>query len=86
MIDKFQLHMEPIITEQSTITFEKRDAAIGQAQAIIDLMTTLGIDNAKTYKDVLVEILTEALPMTGSKIRDWHIHPTAQEGDDVSEF
>ncbi len=86
LIDKFQLHMEPIITEQSTITFEKRDAAISQAQAIIDLMTTLGIDNAKTYKDALVEILTEVLPMTGSKIRDWHIHPEAGEGDDVSEF
>ena len=85
LADKFQLHMEPIITQQSTITFEKRDAAIGQASAIVDLMKTLGIDNADSYKNTLVEILTEVLPMTGSHIRDWHIHPEP-EGDGADEF
>lgn len=72
-IGTYDLHMSEIITEQSTITFEKRDAAIGQAQNIVDLMRTMGIQDASSYKSVLTEILTEVLPVTGSDVSHWNV-------------
>lgn len=69
--DRYILHMSDIITEQSTITFEKRDAAIGQASNIVQLMKDIGIKDDQAYHDVLTEILTEVLPMTGSDVRTW---------------
>ena len=85
-VDKFQLHMQPIVTQQSTITFEKRDAAISQASQIVDLMKSLGIDNAEDYKSALTEILMEALPMTSSKVDSWGVHPKEEGEGDLDEF
>lgn len=79
-IDKFTLHMNPIITTQSTIQFDKRDAAMGQAQSLIDLLKNIGVTDVKDYKDGLVEILTEVFPQMGAKIRNWDIDVTVDEG------
>lgn len=81
-VDKFQLHMQPIITQQSTITFEKRDAAINQASAIVDLMKSLGVDNADVYKDAIVEILSEVLPKLGGNANEWSINPVQEDSDE----
>lgn len=84
-VDKFILHMQPIITQQSTITFDKRDAALSQASAIVEMMKSLGVDNADDYKKALTEILMEVLPMTGSDVNSWGIHPV-EEGGETDEF
>ena len=79
-VDKFTLHMQPIITTQSTVQFEKRDAAIGQAQQIVELLKNLGIDKEDNYSEALTEILTEVLPQTGAKIVNWDMN-LDQEGE-----
>lgn len=85
-VDKFELHMSEIVTTQSTITFEKRDAAISQAQQIVDLMKNCGIDNANDYKGVLTEILTEVLPQTGSKVNQWDVDIKPEGGEEGASF
>ena len=72
-IGKFELHMNPIITTQSTVQFEKRDQAIGQAQQIVALMESLGIKDSEKYKKSLAEILTEVLPITGAESMEWPV-------------
>lgn len=72
-VDTFDLHMQPIITTQSTIQFEKRDAAVSQAQALVDLLKGLGIAETSPYLDALTEILTEVFPQTGSKVMEWNV-------------
>lgn len=72
-IGKFELHMNPIITTQSTVQFEKRDQAIGQAQQIVALMESLGIKDSEKYKTSLSEILTEVLPITGAESMEWPV-------------
>lgn len=78
--------MSEIVTTQSTITFEKRDAAISQAQQIVDLMKNCGIENADDYKGVLTEILTEVLPQTGSKVNEWDLDIKPEGGDEGASF
>lgn len=85
-VDKFELHMSEIVTTQSTITFEKRDAAISQAQQIVDLMKNCGIEKADDYKGVLTEILTEVLPQTGSKVNEWDLDIKPEGGDEGASF
>lgn len=86
-VDKFQLHMQPIITQQSTITFEKRDAAISQATQIVELMKTLKIDNAESYKSAITELLLDVLPLTSSNVANWSIDPKeGEEGGSNDEF
>lgn len=80
--NKFQLHMQPIITQQSTITFEKRDAAISQATAIVDLMTNLGVDNPDAYREAITEILLEVLPKMGTEISGWNMDPKSEDGNE----
>lgn len=79
-IGTYTLHMNPIITTQSTIQFEKRDAAIGQAQTLVDLLKTLGVDNNKQYLEALVEILSEVFPKMGADAVNWSINPNSGEG------
>lgn len=81
-VDRYELHMQPIVTTLSTVTFEKRGEAINQAQAITDLMKSLGvIDDTKDYKTVLSEILSEVLPKTSSDLADWSIDVSTEAGD-----
>ena len=85
-VDKFELHMAEIITTQSTITFEKRDSAVSQAQAVVDLMKNLGIKEADNYKSVLIEIFTEVLPLVGSDINKWDIDLNPENGGDLGDI
>ena len=73
-IGSYELHMNPILTELSQVTFEKRDAALAQAQQLVDMMKTLGIESKSDYKDALVEILSEIFPKTGAAVAGWNMH------------
>lgn len=67
-IDKFELHMQPILTEMSTVQFDKRDASVGQASAIVDLLKAIGVTDADMYRTAIIEILQDALPKTSSAV------------------
>lgn len=81
-VDKFTLHMNPILTEMSNVQFEKRDSAINQASSIVDLMQSLGIEQAEDYKQAIVEILAEALPETGAKASQWAVNMETSESEE----
>lgn len=78
-VDKFELHMNPIITELSAMQFEKRDAALGQAQLVVDILKALGVEDRKEYREALVEILSEVLPKTGAAVNGWDISVAAED-------
>ena len=72
-VDAFELHMNPILTELSTVQFEKRDSAVSQASAIVDLMKSLGVTDEEKIKSAVTEILTDALPKTSSETSEWNV-------------
>lgn len=72
-VDTFTLHMTPIVTQLSTITFDKRDSAIGQASSLVDLLKDIGVSETDTYLKALTEILSEVLPQTGADALGWKI-------------
>lgn len=74
-IGSYELHMNPILTELSQVTFDKRDAALGQAQQLVDILQSLGVESKTDYKDALVEILSDIFPKTGAAVAGWNIHP-----------
>ena len=79
-VDRYQLHMQPIITVQSTVQFDKRDAALGQAQAFVDLIRNIGAtDNTDDIRSGLVEILSEVFPQIGSVAGELNIDLTTEE-------
>lgn len=73
-VDKFKLHMNPIITQQSTLQFEKRDAALSQARTLFDLLKDAGVTKKDDYRNAIVEILTEVFPQMGSQAQNWDIN------------
>ncbi len=73
VVGNYELHMTDIITDQSTLQFEKRDSAVSQASAIVNLLKDLGVENADTYKTALTEILLETLPVTSADVNSWNI-------------
>ena len=79
-IDKFQLHMNPIVTTQSTIQFDKRDAALSQAQVFVDLLKNIGITEDDMYRTGLTEILSEVFPQIGSDAINWDIDVAEADG------
>lgn len=79
-VGKFILHMNPIITTQSTITFEKRDAALSQASMLVDLLKSLNVTKPDDYQSALSEILSEVFPQTGATAVSWNVKVPAQEG------
>ena len=79
-VDKFDLHMNPIITTQSTVQFEKRDAALAQAQTLVDMLKSLGVEDKKDYTAALTEILSEVFPQIGAAAKSWDIDIQAGEG------
>ena len=85
-IDKFVLHMNPIITTQSTVQFDKRDSAISQASSIVEMLKNLGVKNAGDYTTAITEILTEVLPQTGAAANSWDIDVSAGEEGGPSGF
>lgn len=87
IVGKFQLHMADIITTQSTIQFERRDAAVSQAAAIVQLMKDLNVSDASSYKDAIAEILLDVLPSTSGKVSsDWNIDVIEDGGDQNEPF
>lgn len=87
-VDKFELHMNPIITTQSTIQFEKRDAALSQATQLVQLLKDCGVSDKAPYLDSLVEILSEVFPQMGADAAGWKINvdDAAEGGGEVSEL
>ena len=80
-IDKFELHMNPIITVQSTVQFDKRDQALNQAQTLVELLKNVGVDDVDKYRSALTEILTEAFPTIGGDVAEWNLNlDEAEEG------
>lgn len=84
MVDKFVLKMQPILTPLSTVTSEKKDSAMAQAEQIIQLLQGLGISDSQPYKDALSQILSEEFPEIASKIMKWKIDVAA--GGEVDDF
>ena len=80
-VDKFVLNMNPIITNLDQVLFEKRDSSISQADAIVNMMKSLGINNADVYKKAVQEILSQAFPQTSSSVMDWKVDLNANEGE-----
>ena len=82
-VDTFELHMNPIVTEMSALQFEKRDSALSQAQVLVEMLKSLGIDDKGDYVTALTEILSEVLPKTGAAVTSWDMDPNpAEEGID----
>ena len=77
-VDKFDLHMNPIVTQLSTITGEKRDAALGQASAFIQTLKDFGVTKEDAYKSGLVELLQEEFPVISAEIGDWDMNLEAE--------
>ena len=80
-VDKFILHMNPIITVQSTVQFDKRDSAINQASSIVAMLKDLGVTDPTEYKKAITEILTEVLPQIGASANGWNLDLTAEGGE-----
>lgn len=78
--NQFELRMQPIVTLQSTIQFEKRDSALNQAQSILDILNSLKVSDDDSYRTALHEILSEVFPQTGSDVVGWKISPGESEG------
>lgn len=85
-VNQFKLHMNPIITTQSTVQFEKRDAALGQAQTLADLLKNVGVTDKENYTKAFVEILSEVFPQIGADAANWRVdvtEPTEGGGGDA---
>ena len=80
-VDKFELHMSPIVTTLSTITGEKRDAALNQASTFIQTLKDLGVTKEEAYKSGLVELLQEEFPTISSELINWdmNVQPEGEE-------
>lgn len=79
-VDKFELHMNPIVTQLSTIIDEKKDAALNQASSFIQTLKELGVTKDKAYKTGLVELLEEEFPTISSQISNWDMNIDANGG------
>ncbi len=76
-VDKFELHMNPIITNQQTVMLDKRDSAISQMQQFIDILRGLGVEDADHLKRGLEEILVDAFPTISADVTDWNVDMSA---------
>lgn len=86
-VNKFELHMNPIVTTQSTIQFEKRDAAINQAMQLLQLMKDAGVKDGDQVLGALTEILAEVFPKTGADATNWDINlEESDNGGGMSDF
>lgn len=85
-VGTFTLHMNPIITTQSTITFDKRDAALSQATTLVELLKSINVEDSKAYLNALTEILSEVFPQIGSQLAGWDIDPNSAEGGEGDAF
>lgn len=79
--ERYELHMNPIITTQSTIQFERRDSAINQATSLVDLLKNLNVSNGRDYASAVNEVLIDALPKTGTDSLGWQIDVKPEGGE-----
>ena len=80
-VDTFDLHMSPILTELSSVQFDKRDSAINQATAIVELLKSVGVTDGDKYKGAITELLSDVLPTTGSKVNTWRVDVSEQDDE-----
>lgn len=80
-VDKFNLHMQPILTSLSSVQAERRDSAVGQASQLVELLQNLGVSDAESYKTAITECLSEVLPQTGASVNDWKVDVESGEED-----
>ena len=85
-VDQFELHMNPIITQMSTVNAERRDSALNQAQSLVEVIKSCGVTNSAEYKTALTEVLSEAFPAVGAAVNSWNIDVTAATEDEGSAF
>lgn len=86
-VNKFKLRMNPIVTTQSTVQFEKRDSALTQAQTVADLLKAIGVKDEEPYRKALVEILSEVFPQMGADVPNWDVDiDNASEGGSGDAF
>lgn len=81
-VNKFKLHMQPIITTMSTVVSEKRDASVSQAQNLISLLQSIKVDGNEPYLKAIQEALKESFPQLGSQIMSWSIEPEENGGNE----
>lgn len=77
-IGTYELKMQPIITLQSTVQFEKRDSALSQATQLVDMLKNLNVTDKSDYLNSLGEILSEVFPQIGSDVLSWKINPSEE--------
>ena len=75
--------MNPIVTEMSTVTSERRDSAISQASQLVDVLKSLGITDSEVYLKSLTELLSECLPNTSADALTWKMNIDEAGGDDL---
>lgn len=85
-VDTFDLHMNPIITIQSTVQFDKRDAALSQASSLVEMLKSMGVQDDSSYTSALTEILSEVFPQIGAAARTWDINIEQGEGGGPDAF
>lgn len=83
-IGTYELKMQPIITLQSTVQFDKRDSALSQATTLVDLLKNLNVKDKEDYLKSLTEVLAEVFPQIGSEVLGWKIDPS--EGGAENDF
>lgn len=81
-VNKFKLHMQPIITTMSTVVSEKRDASVSQAQNLISLLQSIKVDGNEPYLKAIQEALKETFPQLGSQVMSWSIEPEENGGNE----
>lgn len=72
-VNSFDLNMTPILTELSSVQFEKRDSALSQSTTIVELLKSLGVDQREEYKIAVSELLKDVLPKTSGRVQSWGI-------------
>lgn len=82
-VDSFDLHMSPILTELSSVQFEKRDSALSQSTTVVELLKTLGISQKKEYQIAVAELLKDVLPTTSSRVNKWAIDLESAESEGI---
>lgn len=83
-VGTYELKMQPIITLQSTVQFDKRDSALSQATTLVDLLKNLNVRDKEDYLKSLTEVLAEVFPQIGSEVLGWKIDPS--EGGAENDF
>lgn len=73
LCDQYILKMEPILTEMSTVLFERRDSALSQASTFLSVANDAGVSEDSDIREGLSEILSDAFPKLGSNVKSWEL-------------